>query len=962
MSLETRLTDRRLRRDPRSDRRLEAHAWQTSRVGSSGLIGRGSELQLIREFLHRAGSHGDCLLFFGEPGIGKTVLLNAAAEAAEASGIRVLRAGGAQFEAELSFSGLHQLLLPLQQDFSRLSEGQRDALKVAVGFGDGEAPNQLVVANAVLSLLRLAAMVRPVLMVVDDLPWVDRVSARVLGVVVRRVGGPRVGFLAASGTGEESFFNTAGLPGHEIAPLDSSEASELMRTRFPALAPTVRDRLLSEAEGNPLAVLELPAALSDPQRAALEALPAVLPITRRLHSLFAAKVEEMPRRTRTLLLLMALTGRGDLRTLDTAGSRSAGVDDLVPAERARLAYLDDATRRLTFRHPMIRAVVVDMSTVSERRSAHATLADLSADQPDRRAWHLGEAAMDADETVACLLEQSAHMILRRGDAVGAVAALIRAAELSPDRVEHARRLAEAAYVGADVAGGLRNISQLLGEIRDFDPDLSSSLQAAVAAAFLLLDGDGNVEAAHRLLVGAVEQAGQGEGIDQAALHEALFTLVRVCFFGGRAELWEPVHRAVERLGPKLPLATELCAATTSDPLRTPTDELDRLDNAIEDLAVESDPTRIVRVAMAGIFVDRMAGCRDPMLRVIGNARAGGAITSGIRALIFLSVDEFWSGQWDQAKQHADEALGLCNENGYPLYAALARQTLAIIAAARGDYDTSQTLTDNMLQWATPRQLTSIQCQAWAVRALAALGRGDFEEAYQQASRVSPTGVLSSHNPYVLWNSLDLVESAVRSGRQAKAALHARAVEQSGMAMLSPRLALVSKAVMAIATPNDGALALFEAALATPGTDRWQYDMARVQLAYGERLRRARSLAESRWQLRSALETFQRLGACPWAARTAQELRATGQTKPRADQRHRYALTPQELEIAALAAKGLSNKQIAERLFMSHRTVGAHLYRIFPKLEITSRAALRDALAEISQDIPQSEAVPLSRVG
>jgi DNA-binding CsgD family transcriptional regulator len=906
-------------------------------------------LLLVRAFLGRVGDHGEPLILVGEPGIGKSVLLEAAAGLGEAGGMRVLRAGGVQFETEVSFSGLHQLLLPLHQEFHRLEGAQRDALNVALGFGGGEAPSQLVVANAVLALLGLVAEAGPVLMIVDDLPWLDRASAGVLGVVVRRTGGARVGFLAAVRTGEESFFDRAGLPEYELAPLAAVDAAELMTARFPALAPAVRDRLLSESAGNPLAVLELPAVLSRRQGVAVRTLPAVLPLTRRLQGLFAAKVAEMPPQTRTLLLLIALSRRGDVRILDAVGSRPAGAEALVPAERARLAYLDETTHRLTFHHPLIPAVVVDMSTGAERRSAHTTLADLSEGQPERRAWHLGQAAMDSDETVADLLEASAHRILRRGDAVGAVAALARSAELSPHPARRGRRLAEAACVGAEVAGGVRNVSQLLAQIRNLDPDLSSSLQAAVAAALVLLGGDGDVDTAHRLLVGAIDQAVQAEGVDQAALEDALFTLVRVCFFGGRAELWEPFHRAVERLGRKVPPALELCAATTSDPLCTGAGALDRLDTAIAALAGERDPTRIVGVAFTATFVDRLAGCRDPMLRVIRDARAGGAITSGIRALITLSTDEFWTGQWDQAKQHVDEALDLCNEHGYLLYGALARQMLAVLAAARGDYETSQALTDSMLQWATPRQLRSIQCQAWGVRALTALGRGDFEEAYQQAEKISPGGTLSSHNPYVLWSTLDLVESAVRSGHQTEAAQYARAVEESGMAMLSSRLALVAKGVMAIATPDDRALALFEAALASPAADRWQYDWARVQLAYGERLRRSRSLVQSRSHLLAALETFERLGARPWADRAAQELRATGHSRPRADQSHRFALTPQELEIATLAATGLSNKKIGELLFMSHRTVGAHLYRVFPKLEVTSRAALRDALAESAND-------------
>jgi DNA-binding CsgD family transcriptional regulator len=237
------------------------------------------------------------------------------------------------------------------------------------------------------------------------------------------------------------------------------------------------------------------------------------------------------------------------------------------------------------------------------------------------------------------------------------------------------------------------------------------------------------------------------------------------------------------------------------------------------------------------------------------------------------------------------------------------------------------------------------------RTLAALGQGEFDEAYEQAIAVTPIGTFARFVPQALWISMDLVEAAVHSGRREEAAAHVVAMRDHGIAAISPRLALLTAGSAAMAAPEDQADTWYERALATPGADRWPFDLARVQLAYGERLRRARSLVESRSQLRAALETFERLRSRPWADRATQELRATGQNKPRADRSHRYTLTPQELEIATLAAKGLSNKQIGERLFMSHRTVGAHLYRIFPKLEITSRAALRDALTEIADEQP-----------
>jgi DNA-binding CsgD family transcriptional regulator len=911
----------------------------------SALVGRDGDLQLIWDFLRHAGDHGDCLIILGEPGIGKTALLDAAAETAAADGARVLRAGGVQFEAELSYSGLHQLLLPLHEDFCLLGGAHRDALNVALGFGVGQAPSRLVVSSATLTLVQSAAKAGPVLMVVDDLPWLDRASLAVLGFVARRVAGGRIGFLATSRTGEESFFDRSGLPEHELAPLQPDAASELMQARFPALAPLVRDRILAEAQGNPLAVLELPTALSGPERAALRALPPVLPLTRRLRGLFASRITEMPAATQRLLLLIALDGQGDLRILGQGGAHSVGVQDLVPAEQAGLAYLDTSTRRLTFRHPLIRAVVVDMATVQARRSAHAALAELAADQPDRRAWHLVEAAIEPDEHVAGLLEQAGHRILRRGDAVGAVAAFARAAELSPQSVERGRRLAEAAYVGAEAAGNLKQASQLLAETDELDPDPIRSLRAASAAAWLVFAADGDMETAHRLLVAAIEQATRGENAHPPSLDGALHTLLLLNLQSGRADLWEPFHHALDRLGPDAPLALELCAATLSDPLRTAPAVLDRLDAAIEALAGESDPAQILQIAHAGVFVDRLGGCRGPLLRVERDARQGGAVIFLINALSILGYDDFWSGQWDGAKQKFDEALELSVTYSHGTGATPGRHMGALIAAARGDYDTTQALTDQMLQWATPRQVGAIQYQAWAARALAALGRGDFEEAYQQASKVSPPGDLVSHNPQVLWCTLDLVEAAIRSGHQTEAARHARAVQESGMAALSSRLALVTAGVTAMATTDDSALGLFEAALAIPGAHRWQYDMARVRLAYGERLRRAHAFVESRSQLRSALDIFERLGAQPWADRAAQELRATGQSRSRAYVSAHEPLTPQEREVAELAAAGLTNKQIGARLFLSHRTVGAHLHSAYRKLGITARAALRDALAD-----------------
>ena len=307
------------------------------------------------------------------------------------------------------------------------------------------------------------------------------------------------------------------------------------------------------------------------------------------------------------------------------------------------------------------------------------------------------------------------------------------------------------------------------------------------------------------------------------------------------------------------------------------------------------------------------------------------------ALILLSLDDFLTGRWDRAEQLVDEGLKLSETHGY--WSLGGRHVKALLAAARGDPARTQLVTSEMNQWAAPRR---IGAYGWQPRALAAVGLGDFEEAYRLLSTINPPGTLASHVPYVMWSTLDLVEAAVRTGRHEEAAAHVDAVRKAGIAGLSSRLALLVVGSAANAAPDNDASGLFEEALAIPGVQRWPFDLARVQLLYGERLRRTRNVAESRGHLDSARETFERLGA----RRAASELRAAGQARPRASEQGRDALTPQEREIALLAASGLTNKQIGERLFLSHRTVGFHLHRLFPKPGINSRAALRDALASL----------------
>ncbi|GHH87097.1 LuxR family transcriptional regulator [Streptomyces sulfonofaciens] len=916
---------------------------------SAALVGRAQQVGRICDFL-ASPDRGGALLLSGQAGVGKTALLDTAADVVSSTGTRVLRAAGVEFEAEVSYSGLNQLLFPLSESFGDLDSIHSEALRVALGFGSGPPPDRLIVSSATLMLLRQAASAERLLLIIDDLPWLDSASAAVLGFVARRLDGSRVGFLGAMRSGSETFFSRVGLPEYEVPPLDGKASRELLDVRFPALAERVRERLLAVAEGNPLALLELPTALSGQQQAALESLPAVLPLSQRLQALFVSRVSVLPAPARRLLLLATLDGTGDLGVIQAAARQAGhdgGLEALAPAEQDRLVHFEEATRRLVFRHPLISSAVVAACTTAERRSAHRALAHVLMDHPERRAWHLGEASVEPDEEVATLLEQAARLIAARGNAGGAVAALVRGADLSPRASDRARRLAEAAYIGADATGDLRGVSELLENARRADPGLVDSLHSAAAAVYLTINSGGDIDTAHRLLVGAIESGVHRYDAKDAALIEAFHLLLLLCFYSGRAELWPPFYTALARLRPEPPALLSVASKTFSDPARSGVAALEQLQSILSGLPEESDPGRIVRIGTASLYPDRLADVREPSWKVVLQGRDGGPARRTLGALMHLCLGDFLSGRWDECDELADEGIQLCEESGYGFFTWYFWYCRAVVAAPRGDDATAERLVDQITRFATPRGVGTALHYALHVRTIADLGRGDFEGAFQHASAVSPPGTFASHVPHALWVAMDLVEAAVRTNRRAEAVAHVRAIRETGIAEFSPRLALLAGCAAALCAEDDEeAVRLFDTALAVPGLERWPFDLARVRLAYGERLRRARGNADCRGPLSMAHDSFSLLGARPWMERAAKELRASGWVAPRTAAVESGVLTPQERQIAELAASGLSNKQIAERLYLSHRTIGAHLYQIFPKLGISSRAALRDALAHL----------------
>jgi DNA-binding NarL/FixJ family response regulator len=914
------------------------------------LFGRGDELARISDFLDGVRQGGGVRLIRGEPGVGKSSLMTAAAEIALSGGMRVLRASGSEFEAGVSYSCLNQLLLPVHTALDRLPPGPREALSVALGFGAGAPPDVLLVCNAALTLVTELAADVPVVLMIDDVHWIDRASAVVLGFIARRLEGRRAGQLMSARTGSVSFLDVRGLSEHVVEPLDDEAAGRLVETRHPQMPARVRRRLLDLAQGNPLALMELPATLlGSAQRTGTQA--EVVPLSDRLQAIFAARLTALPEATRQVLLLAAFEGAGDVRVLRAALSDRPSLADLAPAERAQLVRVDDATARIAFRHPLIRSAIVAMSTHEERRTAHGALAGALVEDRERRAWHLAAAAIGPDEAVADLLEDAAHRVMLRGDGFAAIAALVRAAELSTTSAGRGRRLAEAAYIGAEVNGTVDDAKILLTDARRAAPDSTGSLHAANAAAFLMINGDGDVNTAHRLLVGAIETGDHGYRADDPALVEAMHTLMLLCWYGSTPEYWTSFFSVLRRLRPRPPDVLALASDSFADPVRTGKAALPRVDAVLRTLTHDADPTRVVRIGTASVYLDRLGDCRESSWQLVQHGRDGGAPRRHLGALMHLCLDDYLVGRWDEAEELAAEGQRICDTGGFPFFAWYFRYNRAVLAAGRGRFDEAYTLADEITHWALPRGVAAAVLFAHHPRALAAAGQGDYDAAFGHAAAMSPPGVLASHVPHCTWVMFDLVEAAVRIGRTAEARAHVQAMREADVGALSSRMALLQAGAEALVLDGDEPVSRLEAVLAGADAERWLFDGSRVRLALGEKLRRTRSPADARRHLFAARDGFAAMAAAPWLSRVGGELRASGHRPPPEQRGDLTPLTAQEAQIAHLAASGMTNKQIAERLYLSHRTVGAHLYRIFPKLGVTSRAGLRDALSPPAAEKP-----------
>lgn len=927
--------------------------------GQRALFGRGQAIEHIEEFLASAGRQGGVLTLSGEPGVGKTALLDAAAGGMTAARAGVIRVDGIQRDAKVMYAALDRILSTLHGDMASLSADYRDALAVALGLASGPRPPPLLVANATLALLRTAVDPRPLLILLDNVSWLDPASAVALAFVGRRLHGTHVALLTTMRTGEGSPFSATDFRSYEVKPLNDEAASSLLASQSPELAVAVHDRVLVEAQGNPLALEELPTALSTAQKSASQLLPDVLPLTDTLADLYAEQLLSLPSNTRDLLLLSALQTVDDLALLCATVPDVDVLAVLAPAERAGMVMVQQ-NAHIVFRSPLVRSSVVQLSSAIELRRAHLLLAQTTSAQPHQRAWHLAHAATGPDEHVAQLLEATSASNRVSGDTQGALQALTRAAELSPDRAEQARRLVEAAYLAAAVTGNLSDASQLLRAARNAAPAIGNSLRAATAAASLLFNQESDVSSAHRLLREALLLHGEHHSAEDTALSDALHLLFLVCCYGSSAQLWETFHDALERVAPAAPRLVTLAAQGRGDPAHQPSGLWEDLDAAASALHEELDPVRIARTAAACTYVDKTSACREALWRLIRDGRDGGAVALSLSAITSVCVDDWLTGRWDEALSLATEGTSLSRERGYHRFThVLGGYLRPLILVARGNTDDALTWTQDMADWGASHHIGATKAFARHVASLSAIAAGDFSTAYEQACAISPPGVLAPYVPHTLWLLLDLVESSVRIGHLDEARAHVEAMQAANVAAISPRMEMITAACTALTSDIQEAGTFYERAVATQEAERAPFELGRIELLYGEYLRQIHDLTGSRIHLLKSLDMFEHLEAQPWARRARAELRAAGLTCTTPLPAN-VALTPEELEIATLAAAGLSNKEIAERLYLSDRTVGARLYQIFPKLGISSRAALRDAMTASNLPFATHETSPSTR--
>jgi DNA-binding CsgD family transcriptional regulator len=905
------------------------------------LIGRRAECAVLDRLAGSVRNGASrALVVHGEPGVGKTALLDYLA--GQAPGCRVARSAGTQSEMELAFAGLHQLCAPMLAHLDALPAPQRDALRIAFGLSAGAAPDRFLVGLAVLSLLSEVASEQPLICLIDDEQWLDHASAQVLAFVARRLDAESVGLVFAARVPSGDL---AGLPGLVLCGLRDSDARALLDSVLPGLIDArIRDQIVAETQGNPLALLELPRGLTPAQLAGGFGLPGAVPLVGSIEESFRRRVGALPDQPRQLLLLAAADPTGDPALVWRAAERlGIRTDAAGPAAEANLAEFGT---RVRFRHPLVRSAVYQSASARDRQQVHQALADVTDAQldPDRRAWHRAQAAPGPDEEVAAELERSASRAQARGGLGAAAAFLRQAATLTLDPARRAGWALAAARL--KVQAGAFDVARDLLTMAESGPlnDLQQAHADLVRAQLAFVTNHGS-DAPQLLLQAARRLSSIDVSLSRATYLDAL----SAGMFAGRlaspgSSVLEVARAATD--APPLPgrpprapdllldgLAAEYndgCAATVAT-LRTalaafghgmPVDE-------------ELHWVWLASVTAMRIWDDH---CLDTLsARHVQLAREAGALSELPLALVTRAYMLIFTGELTAAAALAEEAQTVKEATGSNLapYAALA------LAAFRGDQAGVAALLETTKEDVTRRgEGVGITFAEWA-SAVLSNGLGHYRDALAAARRAC---AYDADLGSMIWPVVELIEAGARCGvADSVAAAYTRLAEMTSASGSDWALGLQARS-QALLSDGEAAERLYRESITRLSRTRMRVDLARAHLLYGEWLRRERRRGDAREQLRTALGMLEAMGVAAFAERARRELRATGETAAkRTGIGRRDELTAQETQIARLARDGLSNPEIGSRLFISARTVQYHLGKVFSKLDITSRSQLDQAL-------------------
>jgi DNA-binding CsgD family transcriptional regulator len=902
------------------------------------LRGRSRERDHLGRLLTRIRSgRSGVLVVRGEAGIGKTVLLEQLIE--EAAGCMVARATGVQADMELPFAGLQQLFGSMLGSLERLPDPQREAVEVAFGLRSAPAPDRFEVGLAMLGLLAEVAEQKPVVCIVDDAQWLDQASARTLAFVARRLMAESVGlvFAVRDPADEQSF---AGLPELVVRGLNNEDARSLLGLAITGrVDERVIERIVAETRGNPLALLELPRGLSAAELAGGFGVGSTQPLSARLEQSFIGRVRSMPGQTQRFLLLAAAEPVGDPALLIRAAELiGLGVDAAAPAEAVGLIELAEQVR---FPHPLVRSAIYRAAPLADRQTVHRALGDATDAQtdPDRRTWHRAQAALGADDDLAAELERSAERAQARGGLAAAAAFLERAAALTPDRTQRARRAlaaAQAKYLAGSPEAALTLLASAASAPMDpLDVAMAQRLRGRIAlhvsrsgeAAPLLLDAAERLESldpelardTHLEALYAASIAGRlGSGMLEAA------TAARL------APVGPPPPRAVDLLLDGLGVRyTDGSGAAAPILKRALSALLDDDGDYEEDMRW---PWLAARVA-ADLFDDET--WQLLATRHLQIARDAGALGALQIALIHVSQLRVFEGKLDAAAALIEETDSIIDATG----SRRINVPKLMLAACRGDEGRASALIDDAERDAIARGQGLVLTFAEHARALLHNALGHYDMALDNAQRASAQDELHVS----VWSLPELVEAAARSGKPdlaAEAVERLRLRTQVAGTEWARGLHARSRALL-----SDGqvAEALYREAIDRLGRCRVALDLARARLLYGEWLRRRARRVDAREQLRSARASFAEMGAEAFAQRATRELLATGETARKRTDDTRGELTPHEARIARMARDGASNQDIATELFVSRKTVEYHLHKVFTKLGISARQQLEHAL-------------------